>query len=192
MGATSRRRSSAGKVNCVTNETKLTRSAVKRLVQDAFAAETYPGDNHIVDCEYDREWGGTLDGPCRECSEVVNYFCERPNKRHGIEKVNGVRFALHPFTPAAFRYWLPTFIGLALSSSEYAGNIRESIEFRFDSSEATQWQDEHIGTLTKKQLEAVEAYFKFQHSQPSEYKPFVEDCLRTIRRYLETKVSDVC
>jgi hypothetical protein len=176
----------------VTNNATLTRSAVKRLVQAAFAAETYPGDNHIVHCEYDREWGGTLDGPCRECSEVVDYFHGRSRKRHRIEKVHWVKFALRPFTPAAFRYWLPTFITLALSSSEYAGGIGESIEFRFDSSEATQWQDDHIGTLKREQLEALEAYFKFQYTQPSEHKPSVEDCLRTISRYLETKVEDVC
>ena len=63
----------------------------------------------------------------------------------------------------------------------------ENIEFRSNSRESIEWQNKHIGVLTKTQLEAVEAYFEFLFSQPSEYKPFVEDCLRTIRRYLSTK-----
>ena len=114
-------------------------------------------------------------------------FVKEQPKATAQRNFHGPRHALKPFTPAAFRYWLPTFINAALSKSEYAGNIRESIEFRFNSRESIEWQDEHIGVLTKTQLEAVEAYFEFLFSQPSEYKPFVEDCLRTIRRYLSTK-----
>ena len=157
------------------------------MVRSAFATVSYPGDEDIVHCEYDRRWGGTLGGPCRECAEIVDFFRERATKGHRAAQLSWTRHALKPFTPAAFRYWLPTFINAALSKSEYAGNIRESIEFRFNSRESIEWQDEHIGVLTKTQLEAVEAYFEFLFSQPSEYKPFVEDCLRTIRRYLSTK-----
>jgi len=176
----------------VSEDRKLTISAVKNVIKAAFADEQYPGDENIVHCEYDHQWGGTLNGPCRECSEVVNYFRKKSNKRHRIEKVSWVRFALHPFTPAAFRYWLPSFITLALTSSEYAAGIRESIGFRFESEEDRRWQDEHIGALSKKQLEAVETYFEFQLTQPSEYEPSVQDCLRTVRRYLSPKPSLLC
>jgi hypothetical protein len=153
------------------------------MVRTAFLAVPYPGDEHIVHCEYDRRWGGTLDGPCRECAEIVDYFRARATKGHHAGQLSFLRHALKPFTPAAFCYWLPTFINSALSKSEYAGNIKESIEFRFESSESIQWQDQHIGALTKQQLRAIESYFEFQLDQPSEHKPFVEDCLRTISRY---------
>lgn len=58
----------------------------------AFSDVPYPGDENIVPRSYDRRWGGSLLGPCRECQEVVEYSVGKKSYDHDSELISGVAF----------------------------------------------------------------------------------------------------
>ena len=128
-------------------------------VYSAFQGIAYPGDKNIIHCTYDKEWGGTLDGPCRECSEVVEYFRGKGQYGHNPKELGWVAFGLVPFTPEAFSYWLPAFIEASVLHPKDADSVTESLEFRFESLESEEWQKSHIGKLSKAQLDVIGKFF---------------------------------
>jgi hypothetical protein len=131
-------------------------------LRNAFKSVPYPGDDHIVHCSYDKEWGGSIDGPCVECSEVVQYFRGKPQLGHDPKDLSWVAFGLQAFTPQAFCYWLPSFIEAAILHPQDAWGAVESIEFRFQSNESEAWQSAHIGSLNTVQLDFMARFFERQ------------------------------
>jgi hypothetical protein len=132
-------------------------------IKEAFENVAYPGDEHIVHCLYDKRWGGTLDGPCRECGEAIEYFKGKGQRAHVPEELSWVSFALASFTPEAFFYWLPAFLEVAII--DHANLVGDSLLFRFQSLESEQWQTERFKRLTDEQLKAVEDYFEFDNER---------------------------
>ncbi|MCU7837121.1 MAG: hypothetical protein KZQ83_17985 [gamma proteobacterium symbiont of Taylorina sp.] len=128
-------------------------------LREAFKREVYPGEKDILHCSYDKAWGGTLDGPCRECSEVVSYFKNMGQYGHPPRKLGWVAFGLTKLTPEAFAFWLPSFIETSVLYGVEADSVIESLEFRFESLESKEWQDSHIGKLSKEQLIVIKKFF---------------------------------
>jgi hypothetical protein len=131
-------------------------------IAKAFSQVSYPGDEHIVHCSYDKQWGGTLDGPCRECGEAIDYFKGKRQKAHIPAELGWMSFALAVFTPEAFSYWLPSFLEVAIIDPDEGGSVFESLLFRFQSLESIQWQTERFKKLTDEQLKVVEDYFELE------------------------------
>jgi hypothetical protein len=129
----------------------------------AFDSEDCPKIEDIIHCSYDKRWGGTLDGPCRECSEVVDYFNGKGQYQHNPIRLGWVAFGLNSFTPEAFIYWLPAFIEAAILHPKEADSALESLEFRFESLDSVEWQDSHIGKLSRDQLDVLKNFFQLQH-----------------------------
>jgi hypothetical protein len=136
------------------------------LIRDIYAAfsnRRYPGDNEIVHCEYDARWGGKLPGPCRECSEVVDYFKGKSNRRLAARKLRGISFALFTLAPQAFLFWLPSFLAAAVRDPREADVVLGSLEFRFrpprDSVEA-RWQKTRLPLLSESQIDVVNRCFQ--------------------------------
>ena len=96
-------------------------------VEAAFAGTAYPGDADIVHCAYDKHWGGELDGPCRECAEVVDAFRGMPSVGVPTATVRSVSFALKSFSDAAFVYWLPSYLIAGLVSPAEADLALDSV-----------------------------------------------------------------
>jgi hypothetical protein len=134
-------------------------------LHSAFDSERRPGNEDIVHCSYDKRWGGTLDGPCRECSEVVEYFADKGQYQHDPVQLGWVAFGLAPFTPEAFVYWLPGFLEAVVLHSRHAGGVAESLEFRFESTETEGWQQSHIGKLSRDQLDVLKTFFRLQRAR---------------------------
>lgn len=132
------------------------------IIREAFAAVPYPGDEHIVHCEFDKRWGGSMDGPCRECAEVVELLRRVRVLRRKPEDLSYVSFALASVTDEAFAYLLPVFLIAALESPKEAGGVLESLEFRLapdsDSADSSRIS-RRLAMLSVPQLEAVKSYF---------------------------------
>ena len=133
-------------------------------IEEAFADAAYPGDNDIVRCEHDKRWGGTLPGPCMECSEVVDEFRGTNNRGQHAAKLRGVAFALKSFSDAAFVYWLPSFLIAAVTDPHEADFAIDSITEVFTPPEAAAERRVRFraGVLSGRQLHAVERYFRYQ------------------------------
>ncbi len=151
-------------------------------LHDAFDSDNYPGDENIVHCSYDKRWGGTLDGPCRECSEVVDYFDGKGQYQHNPKELGWVAFGLKPFTPKAFIYWLPAFIEAALLHPKEVDRVLESLEFRFESLESEEWQDSHIGKLSQAQLDVVRNFFQLQSKNSGD--KVIKNIMATLDKYV--------
>ena len=152
-------------------------------LHEAFDAEKYPGDENILHCSYDKHWGGTLDGPCRECVEVVQYFRGKDQYGHNPKHLGWVSFGLVSFTPEAFIYWLPSFIEVAALIPKEADSVSESLEFRFESVESKEWQDSHIGKLNTQQLAAVKEFFLIQSARKEVDKETLTSILLTLDKF---------
>jgi hypothetical protein len=137
------------------------RSLIARI-EEAFAKVPYPGDEHILHCSYDKQWGGTLNGPCRECAEAIQYFKGKGQMAHVPGELGWMSFALASFTPEAFSYWLPAFLEVAISNPEEGWSVAESLLFRFQSLQSKQWQIERFKKLSNEQLNVVEDYFELE------------------------------
>jgi hypothetical protein len=134
--------------------------ALVTRIKEAFAKVPYPGDEHILHCSYDKQWGGTLDGPCRECGEAIEYFKTKRQMAHVPGELGWMSFALASFTPEAFFYWLPAFLEVAIIDPEEGWSVSESLLFRFQSLESEQWQTERFKKLSNEQLKVVKDYFE--------------------------------
>jgi hypothetical protein len=137
------------------------------LIRDIYAAfshRKYPGDDEIVHCEYDARWGGTLQGPCRECKEVVDYFKRKDNRRLAAHKLRGISFGLFSLAPQAFLFWLPSFLAAAVRDPREADMVLGSLEFRFrpprGSAEA-RWQKTRLPLLSERQIDVVIRCFQY-------------------------------
>jgi hypothetical protein len=141
------------------------------LIRDIYAAflnRKYPGNNEIVHCEYDARWGGKLSGPCRECSEVVDYFKGKSNRRLAAHKLRGISFSLFSLAPQAFLFWLPSFLAAAVRDPREADMVLESLEFRFrlpQSPAEMQWQKIRLPLLSETQINVVIRCFRYLHEQ---------------------------
>jgi hypothetical protein len=134
-------------------------------IKAAFATVPYPGDDDIVHCEYDARHGGTLPGPCRECSEAVAQFKGTGALDHSAKDVRYGSVALASFSPAAFAYWLPSFLVAALLDPTEADIAIDSIEYRLRSSgdeRELALQAKRLALLSCAQLEVLVSYFEFQ------------------------------
>jgi hypothetical protein len=139
-----------------------------RKIYRAFAGRRYPGHHDIVHCEYDRRWGGSLNGPCRECAEVVAAFRGKGNRGLRVEGLSDVSFGLVPLSEAAFPFWLPSYLAAGIRTTECGWNLFEGLQFRFrspqDDKEA-QWQVSRLALLSGAELEALIAAFEHMERQ---------------------------
>src|SRR3712207_3702286 len=94
-------------------------------IREAFAAVPYPGDENVVHCEFDMRWGGSMDGPCRECTEVLDFVRRVRVLRRKPNDLSYMSFALASVTDEAFVYLLPVFLTAALESPQQAGGVLE-------------------------------------------------------------------
>ena len=152
-------------------------------LHEAFDAEKYPGDDDILHCSYDKRWGGTLDGPCRECAEVVQYFRGKGQYGHNSKQLGWVSYGLVSFTPEAFIYWLPSFIEVAALIPKEADSVSESLEFRFESVDSKEWQDSHIGNLNTHQLTAVKEFFLIQRVRKEVDEETLKSITLTLKKF---------
>jgi hypothetical protein len=133
----------------------------------AFRAHAYPGDDAIMRCEYDRRWGGSLDGPCRECSEVADYFRGKGNKALGVRALSFVSFGLVNMSDAAFLFWLPSYL-VAGIRAQPSYTVLEGLEFRFrkpQSDAEAKWQEARIPLLSREELAATVRAFEYMTQQ---------------------------
>jgi hypothetical protein len=151
---------------------------ILRRVYDAFADTVYPGDEDIIHCEYDELWGGTLDGPCRECDEVVEFFCGSGNRSLDPVGLDWVAFGLASFTKEAFHFWLPAFIEAAILHPEECSHVSESLQFRFALRFGDERYAERLSVLSEHQFDAVAMYF--EHTRPSCGDSSVDELLHDI------------
>lgn len=160
-----------------------TSSHVLAAVSSAFSGVLRPGPEDIIHCEYDRAWGGPLEGPCRECTEVVEFF--RKAARIGLppSALSDVAHGLASFTPKAFAFWLPAFIEVSLCSDQAGWRCRESIDFRLRSLESEAWQKEHIGALNSQQLGSLRMYFEYLREDPGEDPELIDEALSTLTKW---------
>lgn len=139
-----------------------------RRIYRAFADRRYPGHDDIVRCEYDRRWGGTLDGPCRECAEVVTAFRGKGNRALSIKVLSDVSFGLVPLSEAAFPFWLPSYLAAGIRSTERGWPLFEGLQSRFrppqDDQEA-KWQASRLALLSGTELDALIAAFEHMERQ---------------------------
>lgn len=133
----------------------------------AFGARSYPGDDEIMRCEYDRRWGGGLDGPCRECSEVADYFRGKGNKRLGVKGLSFLSFGLMHMSDEAFLFWLPSYLVAGIRASP-SYNVLEGLEFRFRAPQThkeARWQHDRISLLSQQELAATVRAFDYMTEQ---------------------------
>ncbi len=173
--------------------------ALMARIKEAFAKVSYPGDEHIVHCSYDKRWGGSLNGPCRECGEAIEYFKGKGQMAHVPEELGWMSFALASFTPEAFSYWLPAFLEVAISSPEE--ECSESLLFRFQSVQSEQWKRERFKKLSNEQIKVMEDYFElkkerllrrmdakgFQVVDRDTVDPYIAAALETLKKERESR-----
>jgi hypothetical protein len=129
-------------------------ATIIRQIYQAFRARSYPGDDDIVRCEYDRRWGGSWDGPCRECSEVADYFRGKGNKALEVDKLAFLSFGLIHMSDAAFLFWLPSYLAAGIRATSDS-NVLEGLEFRFfppRTSASERWQHDRLPLLSAEEL----------------------------------------
>lgn len=166
------------------------------LIRDIYAAfsnHTYPGDNEIVHCEYDERWGGTLQGPCRECREVVNYFKGKDNRRLAAHKLRGISFSLFSLAPQAFLFWLPSFLAAAIRNPREADMVLESLEFRFRpprSRAEMKWQKTRLPLLSERQIDVVIRCFRHLHEQRHMDEPTVSSVIDVLSKEAAKRPSN--
>ncbi|MCR9104470.1 MAG: hypothetical protein NXI15_04195 [Gammaproteobacteria bacterium] len=150
-----------------------------------FTERQYPGDENIVHCTYDKKYGGEFDGPCRECTEVVEVFTGKPKFGNKHNWMLGSEFGLASITPQAFFYYLPSAIEMVLHGLDRTGSVAETLEFRFRGLDSEEWQNSHIGGLTDSELDCVKAYFdyQFQNGEFLHVEDDYETILKTIAKY---------
>ena len=152
-------------------------------LHETFDTEEFPGNENIIHCSHDKRWGGTLDGPCRECSEVVEYFKGKGQYQHNPVQLSWVAFGLSPFTTEAFVYWLPSFIEAVMLHPNEADGAAESLEFRFESLDSEEWQNSHIGKLSQKQLGVLKEFFLIQRERRELDEEAFTNIMATLGKY---------
>jgi hypothetical protein len=167
-------------------------ATIIRKIYRAFGSRSYPGDENIVHCEYERRWGGPLDGPCRECSEVVEEFRGKGNRGLGVKGLSWVSFGLVPLSTVAFPFWLPSYLTAAIRSAQRDWNIYDGLHFRFrppENDKEEQWQNSRLSLLSQSELQALIAAFVHMEQQRKYDEETVEAIVNHLSRWRRPSAS---
>jgi hypothetical protein len=142
-----------------------TASLIARI-EAAFSGVPYPGDFQIVRCEYDKAWGGSQDGPCPECAEVVSGFAGENQFHVAPGKLSWLSFSLKSFSDGAFLYWLPAFLIAGATHPTEAGMAIDSVAHVFTpvASQSGIPVSYRADLLSRTQLEVAADWFRQQHA----------------------------
>ena len=149
---------------------------VNELIESAFAAVPYPGDDNITRCTH---------ADCLECEEIAAHFRGTTWRDHTIKKLWQFNSAIALFTPPAFHYFLPAFMIQSLGRWDAANEIPNFIAYQFLPSKPgmQQYHLERWQLLNQRQREAIAAFLReYLNSHSADYVPDRADIEQTISR----------
>ncbi len=128
---------------------------LRRCVETAFADAVYPGDSNIA----------TNPGCCDECRYTDDFF----RGRHWRELTSEQKLptgwgGLSLLTAAAWRFYLPAYLLLGLSQSEYAHDTAETVMFQLgprDTADLEGFFQERSSGFSDAQQECLAAYTRY-------------------------------
>jgi hypothetical protein len=145
-------------------------------IQEAFAHRTYPGDDNITRCTYDKKHGGQYAGPCGECMDMAEFFCGRRWQAVTATELRQHGDADCLFTIEAYCYYLPAYLVAALANPGELDVCLDHLTYRFGPEPKDAFGNDRLSAifiaLSKKELQTLLAYFKNSYKPEEDFRDF--------------------
>lgn len=160
-------------------------------IEKAFASRSYPGDDNLTHCSYDRKYGGAYDGPCWECQEMAEFFRGKPWRTLRARELRRYGDADALFTIDAYSYFLPAYLLEAVRNPGELDVCVDHLTYRFGPKAEDQFGCERLAAILKAlcdaELFALVNYFRFALSREQDWDGYCERSVQNVARELSMR-----